>query len=160
MKTRVSNFGNRIYDLDGNGLIVLFTRRDSNRKNYHARLRISGLKGCKRVSTGSSNFREAEGIARKYHSILRDSSIGESSLYTKKFSEVFHLFLKTSINESNRGADRSIYALKRYALDFFGRSNISKVTTKEVNDFVIWRRLNYVRLIPSDATIKLSLIHI
>ena len=30
MKTRVSNFGNRIYDLDGDGLIVLFIRRDSN----------------------------------------------------------------------------------------------------------------------------------
>ena len=157
MKTRVSNFGNRIYDLDGDGLIVLFTRRDSNRKNYHARLRISGLNGCKRVSTGSSDFREAEGIARKYHSILRDSSIGESSLYTKKFSEVFHLFLKTSINESNRGANRSIYALKRYASDFFGRYNISKITAKEVNDFVIWRRLNYVRIIPCDATIKREL---
>ena len=157
MKTRVSNFGNRIYDLDGDGLIILFTRRDSNRKNYHARLRISGLKGCKRVSTGSSDFREAEGIARKYHSILRDSSIGESSLYTKKFSEVFHLFLKISINESNRGANRSIYALKRYALDFFGGQSISKITAKEVNDFVIWRRLNYVRIIPSDATIKREL---
>ena len=157
MKTRVSNFGNRIYDLDGNGLIVLFTRRDSNRKNYHARLRISGLKGCKRVSTGSSDFREAEGIARNHHSILRDSSIGESSLSTKKFSEVFHLFLKTSISESNQGAHRSIYALKRYALDFFGRHNISKITVKEVNDFVIWRRLNYVRAIPSDATIKREL---
>ncbi len=157
MKTRVSNFGNRIYDLDGDGLIVLFTRGDSNRKNYHARLRISGLNGCKRVSTGSSDFREAEGIARKYHSILRGSSIGESSLYTKKFSEVFHLFLKTSINESREGANRSIYALKRYALDFFGRYNMSKITAKEVNDFVIWRRLNYVRLIPSDATIKREL---
>ena len=157
MKTRVSNFGNRIYDLDGDGLIVLFTRRDSNRKNYHARLRISGLNGCKRVSTGSSDFREAEGIARKYHSILRDSSIGESSLSSKKFSEVFHLFLETNINESNRGANRSIYALKRYALDFFGRCNISKITAKEINDFVIWRRSNYVRLIPSDATIKREL---
>ena len=157
MKSRLSNFGNRIYDLDGDGLIVLFTRKDSNRKNYHARLRVSGLNGCKRVSTGSSDFREAEGIARKYHSILRDNSIGESSLYTKKFSEVFDLFLKTSINESNRGTDRSIYALKRYALNFFGRSNISKITAKEVNDFVIWRRLNYVRLIPSDATIKREL---
>ena len=157
MKTRVSNFGNRIYDLDGNGLIVLFTRRDSNRKNYHARLRVSGLKGCKRVSTGSGDFREAEGIARNHHSILRDSSIGESSLSTKKFSEVFHLFLKTSISESNQGAHRSIYALKRYALDFFGKHNISKITVKEVNDFVIWRRLNYVRAIPSDATIKREL---
>ena len=49
------------------------------------------------------------------------------------------------------------YALKRYALDFFGTQNISKITAKEVNDFVIWRRLNYVRTIPSDATIKREL---
>ncbi len=154
MKTRLGKRGNRVYDLRGDGSIVLYTRSGVRNQNYHTRIRVSGLRGYRRLSTRSNDFREAEAIAREYHARLLEGSAVGTDLYPKKFCDILNEFVLHNDSHYRNIDARGMHVFKKYVLVFFGDHNISKITAREIKDFANWRRENYVRKPPCDATIR------
>ncbi len=75
---------------DGN--VVLYIRDDTKKPTIHYRLRLPGIVGYERRTTGHTNLREAERIATDRYDQLRYEKIKGRGVLPKSFRQVAALY--------------------------------------------------------------------
>ena len=76
-------------DVKGDGRVILYLRRDGRSPLYQAKIKVPGSTGYKRVSTKTSNQREAERFAFDIYEELYFHVKSGGTLSSKTYKQVF-----------------------------------------------------------------------
>ena len=143
------------------GHIVLYQRADRQSGRYYARIKIDGSKGYRKISTGKTDPRLALSVAEtKYRELLllQDRT---GDIHHKSFVVVMREWEKSSRNSSTKNPkliDDYIEKMERYAVPFFKKfSGIAEIREVHLEEWVDYRRSNYIRSIPKNTTITREL---
>jgi integrase len=143
------------------GHIVLYQRADRQSGRYYARIKIDGSKGYRKISTGKTDPRLALNVAEtKYRELLllQDRT---GDIHHKSFVVVMREWEKSSRNSSTKNPkliDDYIEKMERYAVPFFKKfSGIAEIREVHLEEWVDYRRSNYIRSIPKNTTITREL---
>ena len=145
-------------DVKGDGRVVLYKRDGLKDPKYQVRIRIPNSTGYKRVSTKTSNLRDAERFALDLFDELYIHVKMGGSLNAKTFKQVFHQWKKSSetMGSTARGGNSlaSIERVRVYALPYFGSMKIDTIGQKEFTEFWEWRKTNYSKRAPVNGGVK------
>lgn len=145
-------------DLRGDGRIVLSLRGGMKHPKYQVRIKIPGSTGYKRVSTKTSDLREAERFSLDLYEELYFHVKSGGSLKTKTYKQVFDEWKsainRTSSPDQKNKWDGTISRVETYSVEFFGPINIEKIGRKEFAEYWEWRKSNYKRTLPSNETLN------
>jgi integrase len=143
------------------GVITIYTRSDHKGGKYYSRIKIKGSTGYRKFSTGETESRLALRFAEdKYRELLllQDRT---GNIHHKSFVAVMREWEKSSRNSSTKNPkliDDYIEKMERYAVPFFKRfSGIAEIREVHLEEWVDYRRSNYVRSKPRDTTITREL---
>ena len=143
------------------GHIVLYQRADRQNGRYYARIKIDGSKGYRKISTGKTDPRTALNVAEtKYRELilLQDRTGG---IHHKSFLVVMREWeesVRQSSNRSPKLIDDYVEKMERYAVPFFKRfSGIAEIREVHLEEWIDYRRSNYLRSRPKDTTIAREL---
>jgi integrase len=146
------------------GEIVLYQRKDHKDPKWQCRVRVPNSIGHVVRSTKKNDLNEAKVFAQNLWDDLRIKVNNGGTIKAKNFDELypkFLSFLEVNVNQNKRYQDIS-KTIERYALDYFRKKPIDQITTKDINEFIEWRRKNpkknernnVVILNPSPQTIR------
>lgn len=126
-------------DLRGDGRIVLSLRGGMKHPKYQVRIKIPGSTGYKRVSTKTSDLREAERFSLDLYEELYFHVKSGGSLQTKTYKQVFDEWKSatnriSSPDQKNKW-DGTISRVETYSVEFFGPINIEKIGRKEFAEY-------------------------
>jgi integrase len=143
------------------GYIVLYQRADRQSGRYYARIKIDGSKGYRKISTGKTDPRTALNVAEtKYRELilLQDRTGG---IHHKSFLVVMREWeesVRQSSNRSPKLIDDYVEKMERYAVPFFKKfSGIAEIREVHLEEWVDYRRSNYIRSVPKNTTITREL---
>lgn len=143
------------------GEIALYTRSDTKHQKYYCRIKIKGSTGYRKFATGEIDQRLALNVA--------ESKYREMLLLQDRTGHIRHKSFKVVMNEwaaSVRGSSTKSKALvddylekmERYAVPFFRRfAGIAEVREVHLQEWVDYRRANFIRTKPRDTTITREL---
>jgi len=139
------------------GRVVLYRRGKS--KSYQARLKIGTGKGSwKRVSTGTSDIKEAGKIAgEKYDRIKfreREGLVPD----TRSFKKVAEMAVQDMERELNSGMGKVSFkhyigSINGYMIPYFKNTPIDKIDYRKMMEFNDWR-INKMGRIPARSTLN------
>lgn len=145
-------------DVRGDGRIVLYKRPGLKNPKWQARISVPNSTGYKIVSTKTVKLHEAQLFAATLYEELYYKVKAGGSLKTKTFGQVFDEWLesqaKTGKTRNGGTWERTVQALKTYAVDYFRSKPIAEITSRDFSDYWDWRRANYKRRPPSEATLR------
>lgn len=145
-------------DVRGDGRIVLYKRPGLKNPKWQARISVPNSTGYKIVSTKTVKLHEAQSFATSLYEELYFKVKAGGSLKSKTFGQVFDEWLqsqaKTGKTRNGGTWERTVQALKTYAVDYFRSKPIAEITSRDFSDFWDWRRANYKRRPPSEATLR------
>ena len=143
------------------GVITIYTRSDHKGGKYYSRIKIKGSTGYRKFSTGETESRLALRFAEdKYRELLllQDRT---GNIHHKSFVAVMREWEKSSRNSSTKNPkliDDYIEKMERYAVPFFKRfSGIAEIREVHLEEWVDYRRSNYIRSVPKNTTITREL---
>lgn len=136
-----------------NEQVVLYKRG----KYWQARLKLP-TKKWHRISTKTTNLKEAENFACEYYDDIKFREKHKMALLTKKFVNVANVTIDDLQTQLDSGYGKKTYqhyigAIKRYLIPFFGRHNIDTIDYKKLMKFDEWR-IKQIGRIPKKSTIN------
>ena len=143
------------------GDIVLYTRSDTKHRKYYCRIKIKGSTGYRKFGTDEVDPRLALGVAEKKYRelILLQDRTGD--IHHKSFLVVMREWeesVRKSSTKSPKLIDDYIEKMERYAVPFFKRfSGIGEIREVHLEEWIDYRRSNYLRSRPKDTTITREL---
>ena len=132
-----------------------------NTKKYFCRIKIKGSTGYRKFGTGEVDPRLALNVAEtKYRElILLQDRTGD--IHHKSFLVVMREWeqsVRKSSTRSPKLIDDYIEKMERYAVPFFKRfSGIAEIREVHLEEWIDYRRSNYLRSRPKDTTITREL---
>jgi len=127
------------------GRIILHTRADDRHGFWQCRLRLGPDRKLIRRSTRTANIEEAKRTAEEFYDELRYRHLNQKSLTAVTFKQVAADFLKTvdrDTVEGRLGTGRQSLitgTVERYLIPFFGKYNITEITTAHFTEYDDWR---------------------
>jgi len=144
-------------DLRDDGRIILYKREGLKNPKWQARIRVSGASGYKIVSTKTANLRDAERFAANLYDDLDHHVRMGGSINTKTFAKVFEEWEKsiTLMGPTAKGGSwtSTIERVRSYALTYFGAMKIDDIGPSDFQRYWLWRKENYAKKVPSNATL-------
>ena len=144
-------------DLRGDGRIILYKREGLKNPKWQARIRVPGSSGYKIVSTKTTKLRDAERFAENLYDDLDHHVRMGGSIKTKTFAKVFEEWEKsiTLMGPTSKGGSwtSTIERVRSYALEYFGSMKIDQIGPTDFQNYWLWRKKNYAKKIPSNATL-------
>jgi integrase len=145
-------------DVKGDGRIILYKREGLKNPKWQARIRVPNSGGYKVITTKTDNLREAERFAVNYYEDLYIHVKSGGSIKSKTFAQVFaewETATKTMGHTRQGGSwDATVVRLKTTALPYFGAKKIDAITELEFSDYWMWRKNNFSKKKPSNATLR------
>jgi integrase len=145
-------------DLRGDGRVVLYKRPGLKNPKWQARISVPNSTGYKIVSTKTANLIEAQVFASNLYEELYFKVKAGGALKSKAFGQVFDEWVKSSAmtGKTRNGGTwaRTVKTLQVYAVDYFRSKLIPEITSRDFSDYWDWRRANYKRRPPSEATLR------
>lgn len=145
-------------DVRGDGRVLLYKREGLKDPKWQVRIRVPNAKGYKIVTTKTANLREAERFALDLYEDLYLHVKAGGSIVSKIFRKVFEEWKVHvgTVGHNRRGGswDSTIHRVESYALKFFGDFKIEAIGRTEFADFWAWRKANYNKKKPSNATLR------
>jgi integrase len=145
-------------DVRGDGRIILYKREGLKHPKWQARIRVPNSNGYKIVTTKTDNLKEAERFALDAYEDLYLHVKAGGSIKSKTFAQVFEEWERavTTMGPTRQGGswEATIERVRSYALEFFGPKKIDTVRQTDFAEFWIWRKGNYSRRPPSNATLR------
>lgn len=145
-------------DVKGDGRVILYLRRDGRSPLYQVKIKVPGSNGYKRVSTKTSNQREAERFALDLYEELYFHVKSGGTLTSKSYKQVFKEWrLSIEVEPNPEIKARLLGILSRvetYSVDYFGTKDIRSINKKEFSEYWVWRKTNYKRVAPSNGTLN------
>ena len=126
-----------VIDVRGDGRVILYKRPNLKNPKWQARIRVPNATKYKIVTTKTTNLREAERFALNLYEDLYMHVKAGGSVVTKTFQQVYDEWVKGT-NPSQKRKDGVSY----YALPYFGKMKIDKITDGEIVKFWEWRQKN------------------
>lgn len=125
------------------GHIVIYTRRGSVKKTYHARIKLDGVKKYIIRSLGTSNRRDAENLAEELFYDLRDKK--KRGLDVTQATVTFAAAWKRFMNDPNVELSEHRRRLfegtaERYFIEFFGNTKLATLTSEALERYFPWRK--------------------
>tara|TARA_R110001599_G_scaffold164308_1_gene353704 strand:- start:1559 stop:2083 length:525 start_codon:yes stop_codon:yes gene_type:complete len=144
-------------DLRGEGRIILYKREGLKSPKWQARIRVPGASGYKTISTKTANLRDAERFAANLYDDLDHHVRMGGSIKTKTFAKVFEDWERsiTLMGLTTKGGSwtSTIDRVRSYALEYFGSMKIDQIGSTDFQNYWLWRKKNYAKKIPSNATL-------
>jgi integrase len=123
-----------------------------------ARIRVPNSSGYKIVTTKTDNLKEAERFALDAYEDLYLHVKAGGSIKSKTFAQVFEEWepAVTTMGPTRQGGswEATIERIRSYALEFFGPKKIDTIRQTDFAEFWIWRKGNFSRRPPSNATLR------
>ena len=145
-------------DLRGDGRVILYKRDNLKDPVWQARVRVPNSTGYKRISTKTSDQREAERFALNYYEELYIHVKTGGSIKSKTFKQVFAEWEKhvATMGHTRKGGswDATIERIRVYALTFFGPMRMNDIGPVQFADYWEWRKKNYNRTKPTNGTLR------
>lgn len=145
-------------DVKGDGRVILYLRRDGRSPLYQAKIKVPGSTGYKRVSTKTSNQREAERIALDLYEELYFHVKSGGTLTSKTYKQVFKEWKSSiEVEPDPKIKTRLLGILSRvetYSVEYFGAKDVRSITKREFAEYWDWRKANYKRVAPSNGTLN------
>ena len=143
------------------GEIVLYTRGDQNSGKYYCRIKLVNVLGRRKFALGETDPRKALNLAEvKYRELilLQDRT---GNIHQKSFAYVMNEWRDTQLLSANKDpklVKDYVEKMTRYAIPFFKRfSGISEVREVHLEEWIDYRRSNYLRSRPKNTTITREL---
>lgn len=139
------------------GDIVLYTRSDTKHNKYYCRIKIKGSTGYRKFGTDEVDPRLALNVAEKKYRELMLLQERTGKIHHKSFVAVMGEWKDTQLLSSNKDpklVKDYVEKMTRYAVPFFKRfSGLAEVREIHLEQWIDYRRINYLRLRPKDTTI-------
>jgi integrase len=143
------------------GDIVLYTRSDTKHNKYYCRIKIKGSTGYRKFGTDEVDPRLALNVAEKKYRELMLLQERTGKIHHKSFMAVMGEWKDTQLLSSNKDpklVKDYVEKMTRYAVPFFKRfSGLAEVREIHLEQWIDYRRINYLRLRPKDTTIAREL---
>lgn len=143
------------------GDIVLYTRSDTKHNKYYCRIKIKGSTGYRKFGTDEVDPRLALNVAEKKYRELMLLQERTGKIHHKSFMAVMGEWKDTQLLSSNKDpklVKDYVEKMTRYAVPFFKRfSGLAEVREIHLEQWIDYRRINYLRSRPKDTTIAREL---
>lgn len=145
-------------DIRGDGRVVLYKRQHLKNPKWQARISVPNATGYRVVSTKLSDFDEAKRFALNLYDDLRIRVMAGGQLNTRTFAQVCEEW-KADVRAHGRTKrdgtwDTTIERIDSYALEFFGTKRIDDIREADFTAYWAWRRQNYAKKPPTNATLR------
>ena len=142
-------------DIRGDGRLMLWQRGGAD-QNYSVRITVPGSKSYKRLSTKTSDRKEAIKVALTLYDDLYHQVRTTGSIHSNTYGDVFEKWRQSRQNSHGEGAkkDRSVDYAEIYSLNYFAKMRIDQVTLKDFHKYWDWRKVNFKKKKPSDETLN------
>ena len=145
-------------DLRGDGRVILYKRDNLKDPVWQVRVRVPNSTGYKRITTKTSDQREAERFALNYYEELYIHVKTGGSIKSKTFKQVFAEWEKhvATMGHTRKGGswEATIERIRVYALTFFGPMRMNDIGPVQFADYWEWRKKNYNRTKPTNGTLR------
>lgn len=145
-------------DVRGDGRIILFKRTGLKKPVWQARIRVPNATGYRFVSTKTPVQREAERFALDLYEQLYLQVKGGGSLRPRTFRQVFEEWQAATatiaLSRQGRAVTPTVERVKRYALDYFGARRMREISSREIEEYWLWRKRNFARKPPTSGTLQ------
>ncbi|WP_395662437.1 tyrosine-type recombinase/integrase [Aestuariivirga sp.] len=137
------------------GKIVLYQLENRPKQLWLCRLKVPNGTGYLYRGTGTSDFYEARKFADNLYDELRFKVRSGQSVTGQDFKKIFAEFTESYPREaaSEKRAAAVCEFIRCYALPYFSKMKITELTEPELTKFFDWRRVNYKKKPPTNATI-------
>lgn len=137
------------------GKVILYQLENRPHQKWLCRLKVPNGAGYLYRGTGTSDFYEARKFADNLYDELRFKVRQGQSVTGQDFKRLFKEFDANYPSEapSPRRALGVSEFLRCYALPYFAKKKITDLSEIEITKFFDWRRTNFVKKIPTNATI-------
>ena len=137
------------------GKIVLYQLANRPKQLWLCRLKVPNGTGYLYRGTGTSDFYEARKFADNLYDELRIKVKTGEAITGQDFKKIFAEFTENYPREaaSAKRAAAVCEFINCYALPYFSKMKITEITEPELAKFFDWRRTNYKKKPPSNATI-------
>lgn len=154
----ITDTGEERIDVRGDGRILLYKREGLKKPKWQARIRVPNATGYKIITTKTADINEARVFAVNLYEKLYFEVKAGGTLASKTFKQTFEEWEKslTTQGHTRQGGswDATIERVKSYALGYFGQKRMSDLKAVDFADYWLWRKTNYTRKKPSNATLK------
>ena len=145
-------------DVKGDGRVIIYKRHGLKDPKWQARIRVPNSTGYKVVSTKTADQREAERFALGLYEDLYIHVKQGGSVKSKTFRQVFEEWAESSktMASTRQGGswEATVERVKTYALIHFDKMRVDAIKPSDFTEFWHWRKENYSRKAPSNATLK------
>ncbi len=145
-------------DVRGDGRIILYKREGLKNPNWQARIRVPNANAYKIATTKTTDAVKAQVFATNLYEELYFTVKAGGSVNSKTFKQVFDEWEKSVRlqGQTRQGGswDSTIDRVRSYALGYFGAKRITDIKTRDFAEYWDWRRTNYKRKPPSNASLK------
>jgi integrase len=137
------------------GKIVLYQLENRPKQLWLCRLKVPNGTGYLYRGTGTSDFYEARKFADNLYDELRIKVKTGEAITGQDFKKVYEEFKESYPKEASspKRAKAVLEFVKCYALPYFSKKKITELAEPEIVKFFDWRRANYKKKEPTNATI-------
>lgn len=137
------------------GKIVLYQLENRPKQLWLCRLKVPNGTGYLYRGTGTSDFYEARKFADNLYDEIRLKVKSGEAITGQDFKKIYEEFKLNFPNEaaSQKRASAVLEFIKCYGLPYFSKMKITELTQPEIVRFFDWRRTNFKKKPPSNATI-------
>lgn len=149
---------NGYIDVRGDGRVVLYKRANLKKPKWQARISVPNARGYKVISTRQVDLDEAKRFALNLYEDLYLHVKSGGQLRTRTFSQVYEEW-KSNVETHGRTRrdgswEATFQRVAATALQFFGAKRIDAIGGADFSEYWAWRRENYRKKPPSNATLK------
>ena len=145
-------------DVKGDGRVIIYKRHGLKDPKWQARIRVPNSTGYKTVSTKTSDQREAERFALGLYEDLYIHVKQGGSVKSKTFRQVFSEWAEATekMAPTRQGGSwaSTVDRVRTYALAYFDKMRVDEIKSSDFTGFWQWRKTNYNKKAPSNATLK------
>ena len=125
-------------------------------QNFSVRITVPGSKSYKRLSTRTSDRKEAIKVALALYDDLYHQVRTTGSIHSTTYGDVFKKWRQSKQNSYGEGQrkDRSVEYAETYSLGYFGNLRIDQITAKDFHKYWDWRKVNFKKKKPSDEPLN------
>ncbi|WP_430465940.1 tyrosine-type recombinase/integrase [Tabrizicola sp.] len=142
-------------DIRGDGRLMLWQRGGPD-QNFSVRITVPGSKSYKRLSSKTSDRKEAIKVALELYDDLYHQVRTTGSIHSTTYGDVFNKWRQSKQNSHGAESkkDRSVEYAETYSLGYFGAMRIDQITAKDLHKYWDWRKVNFKKKKPSDETLN------
>lgn len=137
------------------GKVVLYQLENRPKNKWLCRIKVPNGAGYLYRGTGTSDIYEARKFADSLYDEIRFKVRSGQSVTGRDFKRLFEEFETSYPTEasSQKRAESVCEIIRSYAVPYFAKRRITELDEAEIAKFIDWRRVNYKKKIPTNATI-------